>query len=232
MLMDPSPQKLFRRGILMFAAIIALQTLWILGAELGRALPRTDPPGRDAQGAASARRSDAIWAARLGLIRGDLWAESALLEAGPSDTGPGKEDSSAPEQKIRVRTAAEKAVSLAPHDARMWLLLAEEAAKSTEADQNMTELLKMAYYTGPNEIELIPKRMILSTNLPAFADADVQQLMRHDILNAITRHPQLKTAVVDAYRNASPTGKQFMEETVRDVDASFLGELRSSGQRR
>jgi hypothetical protein len=85
----------------------------------------------------------------------------------------------------------------------------------------------MSFYTGPNEIELIPSRLLLAVSAQAIADTDFQQLVRHDIRNIVIRKPSLKPAIVAAYRDALPIGQKFIEETLEEVDPSLLARLRS-----
>jgi len=40
----------------------------------------------------------------------------------------------------------------------------------------------------------------------------------------------LTSAVAEAYEGASPVGKRFIEQTVRDIDPSYLGSLRPGVQ--
>jgi hypothetical protein len=87
--------------------------------------------------------------------------------------------------------------------------------------------LRMSYYTGANEIELIPLRLSLAVNFSVISDMDFQQLVRHDIRTVVTRKPELKSAVLDAYRHALPVGQQFIEETLKEMDPTLLSTLRS-----
>src|SRR5713226_6809384 len=76
--MAASTQGWFRRAILAFAALLGLQATWILVAELTRPALPAFAPDAEAAAAAATRRSAATAAARLGWVRGDLWADCAL----------------------------------------------------------------------------------------------------------------------------------------------------------
>ena len=84
----------------------------------------------------------------------------------------------------------------------------------------------MSYYTGANEVELIPLRLHLAVNSQALAENDFQELVRHDIRTIVTRKPELKPAILTAYRDALPTGRQFLEETLKEIDPALLPMLR------
>lgn len=87
----------------------------------------------------------------------------------------------------------------------------------------------MSYYTGTNETELIPFRLLLAVRSNAIADLDFQQLVRHDIRTIVTRKLELKPAILTAYQNAFPNGQKFLEETLEEIDPSLLAKLRSRG---
>jgi hypothetical protein len=94
-------------------------------------------------------------------------------------------------------------------------------------DRKASTALRMSYYTGANEIELIPMRLSLAINSSVISDMDFQQLVRHDIRAVVTRKPELKSAVLDAYRHALPVGQQFIEETLKEMDPTLLSTLQS-----
>ena len=122
---------------------------------------------------------------------------------------------------------AERALSLAPYDARIWLLAAGIDARFGRLKQDKTAAaLRMSYYTGANETKLIDLRLRLAVNSSQLADKDFRQLVRHDILIIATRKPELEAALLAAYRHAIPSGQQFLEETLEDIDPAMLAPLR------
>src|ERR1700722_3741173 len=75
--------------------------------------------------AATQEQDRAAEAARRGVIRGDLWAEDAiLLAAGLQNDVAGGGITPASDTLEAARAAAERAARLAPHDSRIWLLIA------------------------------------------------------------------------------------------------------------
>ena len=74
----PSAINRFRVTVFAFACVLGSLAAWILAAEVLR--PTTIEFTTDAQSAASiyAQRDAAIMAARIGLVRGDLWSEAAF----------------------------------------------------------------------------------------------------------------------------------------------------------
>ncbi len=113
----------FRLAILVFALLLGLQCIWLLLADLSR--PNLNGLPTDAQAAAAVleQRSDATWAARIGSIRGDLWAESAFSYANLLWTRPGT-DADQTKSLEQARASLYHAIDDAPHQAGAWLLLA------------------------------------------------------------------------------------------------------------
>jgi hypothetical protein len=215
---------LFRGAVLVFAFILACQAAWLITAEIFRH-SSPDLPG-NVQAATAANRNAAASAASFGFIRGDLWAEYALTY---SDILLGDERTSAQSAKVieRAREVADRALGLAPHDARIWLLLARIDARFDWLNGKSSIELRMPYYTGANETELIPSRLLLAINSSEIGDRDFQQLVRHDIRIIVTRKPELIPAILAAYRDALPKGQEFLETTLKEVDPTLLAKLRS-----
>jgi hypothetical protein len=88
----------------------------------------------------------------------------------------------------------------------------------------------MSYYTAPNEIALIPLRIVIATRSDAITDADLQVLVGGEIRTIITRKPESKPLILAAYRNALPQGKRFIEEAVGEFDPALLTAIRLTNQ--
>jgi hypothetical protein len=162
-------------------------------------------------------------AARFGLVRGDLWAESALSFVNLSPTGfSGRIDLSRSETVEKVRTKAEQALRYSPHDARIWLVLATLDSQFNPRDSRVAALLRMSYYTGANEIELTPLRLLVLARSDALTNDDLKQLVYRDIRNVITRAPQLKYTIITAYREASPVGRELLNQILAELDPTLL----------
>ena len=218
----------FRGTMLVLAFVLAFQAFWILTAEFYRPSP-VDPSISSQSAALSlANRRDAHLAALIGYIRGDLWADDLLTYPSAyqlheknnlsTDNSPAIE---------KIRHIAERALSFSPHDSRTWLALANINSLFDRLNNKASNDLRMSYYTGANEIDLIPLRLSLAVGFSVISDADFQRLVRHDIRTLVTRKPELKSAILDAYRHALPDGQQFIEATLKDMDPTLLTTLRS-----
>ena len=109
-----------RTAIFTFAMVLGLQAAWILATELSRRATMIDPASVEEGTGDSPYQIAASRAARFGLVRGDLWAESALSFVNLSPTGfSSTVDLSRSETVENVRTRAKQALRYSPHDARI-----------------------------------------------------------------------------------------------------------------
>jgi hypothetical protein len=208
--------------MLALAGMLAVAAAWLLGAEAVRspALARLIDHG-SATGFASCR------AAHVAAARGDLWAECAEAfddsAAGASASANNRPDASAE----AARAATERAIAWAPFQSKAWLRLARAEARQDSRSHRAVEALRMSFYTGFNEVDLIPQRLLVSSQSEMLADADIERLVRHDVELALTAAPTMKPAILAAYRQAPPDGRRFLETAVADVDPGFVPELQS-----
>ncbi len=105
-------------------------------------------------------------------------------------------------------------------------MLAGLASRYHPPNLNATAALKMSYYTGQNEVALMPLRLRVATSSEAIGDTDVQEFVRRDLRLLLARQQQF--AVKEAYEGASPAGRRLIEEAVGEIDPSSLGTLRPS----
>jgi hypothetical protein len=220
----------FRAGIFAFAFILGLHGIWMLTAELIRPAPPTFSMTGEIVMAAMGQQARAGIAARIGLFRGDLWTENALTHL--ALLGPGGAEDNATETLDQARAVARRALRFAPHDARVWLLLAGLESRLDWVKRKAGTSLKMSYYTGPSEIELMPVRLRVAVASDALADDEIQQLVRRDIRVIVTRRTQSKDSILAAYDNALPAAKQFFEEALGALDPALLASIRSGARSR
>jgi hypothetical protein len=169
--------------------------------------------------------SMARWTPATALWRGDLLADVAMARAAPA-LGAHKPSPSPETIKARegALASAREALSLAPHSSRTWVLLAMLRNQGHDP-QSAAEALRMSYLTSAAEVTLIPARLGLISTSVSIADADLKGLARGDIRLILTRRPDLKPAIADAYRRASPDGKAFIDDAVRSLDPGFAASL-------
>jgi hypothetical protein len=216
----------FRGTVLVFAFVLSCQATWILVVEFCSPSHSDLFGTRQPAAVAATDQNGAALAASFGLIRGDLWSEAALTYL---DLFSADNRQSANAQIEQAREVADRALALAPHNAGVWLVHASVNSRFDWLNRNAASALRMSYYTGANETGLIPLRLLLAVQSVALGDSDFQQLVRHDIRTVVTRKPELKHAIVAAYRDAAPIGRQFIEDTLEEIDPPLLARLRSKG---
>jgi len=219
----------FRVTTLLFAILLCLQCLWLLLAELGR--PGIDglPADATAAAAAAGKRNGAAWAASIGVLRGDLWAEAAFTYANLL-FGPKVADGSADQLGALARADADidHALSDAPYRSDAWLLLAALTLRYPLAGLDPAEALKMSYFTGPSEQDLVLPRLRLAASSDTFANIDMRPFIGRDVRLLLGR--KLAVALTEVYSGAPPAGKRLIEQAVAEVDPSAIDSLAAGAQ--
>jgi hypothetical protein len=217
---------LFRVGLSLYGVILGIASLWLLLAELPRSSVTVLPTSRDAAAAAASRRDDALWSARVGHLRGELWAESSFSFADlewASSASSGLLD--------EAKSSATRAVRLAPTNSSVWLLLADLASRYRWEAPKPIETIKMAYYSGPHEDPLIPLRLILSARLDDATDPEFERLFRSDVETVLTSRPNLRPALVSAYGQGTPQARHLIQDAASQIDSGFAQSLPSGPAR-
>ena len=92
-----------------------------------------------------------------------------------------------------------QALRYSPHRGDVWLMFAALADRYQWVRYQPGSLLKMSYYTAPNEFALFPLRLNVSLHAKGVVgDAELQDMVRRDISLILTRAPALKPALVAA----------------------------------
>jgi hypothetical protein len=208
-------------------ALLGILALWILIVELKSPRLSYFPSSPDEANAMHAVRGSALAAAEVGMVRGDLWTVAAITTATPllfGATGSSREQT--PQADVEsMRAIADRAARLSPHDSRIWLVLAGLEFSGGGNNPRGTETLKLSYYTGPNEISVMPLRLLLAVRSSAIFDEEVQSLVPLDIQRIIMQRPDLKPAIALAYKNALPKGREIIEAALKEADPSFLATI-------
>jgi hypothetical protein len=216
----------FRIPVFVFACTLGALAVWVLVAEALR--PKRIEFTTDAQLAGSAypQRDAALRAARVGFIRGDLWSEAAFAY-GDMLWSEHKQASNADVPPFdRINAITEQAIRYAPHDSRLWLLLAANYSRFDQPNERAASALRMSFYTGTNSIVVVPERLLLGIQSQALQEEDFRELVRHDIQIAVARRSALMSALGAAYYKAPPSGRQFIEKTLGELDPSLLASIR------
>jgi hypothetical protein len=203
--MNQESGRVFRVLTFLFAAVLGVQSAWLLFAGV-------------------ASHFNATWAAMIGGIRGDLWAESAFKNGDLiwGDAGQGA-------QLAQASSSLDHALADAPHQSSAWLMLAGVASRFHLTGIDAKEALKMSYYTGSSVLDLMPLRLWITARLDAFSDTEFHDSISREVRLLITH--QQKSAIVAAYIAAQPAGRQFIENAIREIDPSAVESLRATAQK-
>ena len=170
----------------------------------------------------AARIQAACQASSVSFARSDLLVDCAAARSIEAINSPG---STRVELNREAQTIVIQALSMAPHESKLWLALALLQAR---LNQPNGESLKMSYLTGPNTLELVRPRLGSAVSGDALANSDLKALVAGDIRLILLSRPDLKDALIDAYRQASSGGKAFLEDRTNLFAPEFLTSLKNA----
>jgi hypothetical protein len=217
----------FRIVTLALAIVLGAQSIWLLLAEFSRPGINSMPTDSQSAALAAKQRNDATWAAWIGAIRGNLWADSAYTYSDLLWANSGNNSELSKSLDV-VQGRLDRAVRYAPDQPSAWLLLAGLASRYRWSKPDPADALKMSYYTGPSELQLIPLRLLVTVQLENINDDELLQLARRDIRLLIAH--QGRPAITQAYQSATPAGKHFIEQAIGEIDPAFVEPLRGGTQ--
>jgi len=225
---DTSNKTWLRVALALFGVFLSAQAAWILPAERYRLNHIRLPFDGKTATIALAEPDKVKHAASLAVVRGDLWAESAFTYGGQLWIDRTMERDAGNQLTTEALTTLTRALRYSPHRGDVWLMFAALADQYKWSGYQPSLLLKMSYYTAPNELALFPLRLNVSLHAKGVIDdAELQDMVRRDISVILTRAPALKPALVAAYRSALPQGKVFAERVVSEIDPGYLGVVRA-----
>lgn len=169
----------------------------------------------------------AAWILSAGrYFRGDLWAASgfALVTTEPRANPSAQSDHDGIPEPALNNFA--RALRYSPHRGDVWLMLAALGNRSKPAGHDAAALLKMSYYTAPNELHLVPLRLHVALESD-LRDTELRDMIKREIGLVLSRLPALEPALVAAYRSAPADGKVFAENLISEVDPRYLKTMRT-----
>ena len=225
----PAPSPSFDRtwprvALAIFGLLLTEQAAWILSAEKYFPSETLSPVEQNAVATSASRQE--IWkAASVAKVRGDLWAESGFDRAGRLWLNPATEldKNGIPEPALDDFTHA---LLYSPHRGDVWLMLAALANRYKVAGYDAAALLKMSYYTAPNELALVPLRLHVALGTET-RESELREMIKRDIGLVLSRLPSLKPALSAAYRSAPANGKILAENLISEIDPGYLKTIRA-----
>jgi hypothetical protein len=225
---NTSTKTWLRAALALFGIFLSAQAAWILLAERQRLNHIRFPVDGKTALTAFAEQDKIKQAASLAVVRGDLWAESAFTHGSQLWIDRAMELDAGGPLNAEARTTLTRALRYSPHRGDVWLMFAALADQYKWSEYQPILLLKMSYYTAPNELALFPLRLNVSLHAKSVIDdAELQDMVRRDISVILTRAPALKPALVAAYKSALPQGRVLAERVISEIDPDYLGVVRA-----
>lgn len=161
------------------------------------------------------------------LARDNGLRERKLAAAAKAET----DETEAPNQQGRVQRTALNVFSdplrYSPMRSDLWLMLAAMSKEYQSTPYDVIALLKLSYYTAPNDLDLLPLRLSVALGTSAaISEPELRELIRRDVKIAVTDRPALKPAIAAAYQSASVDGKTFADSLMSELDPGYLQNMR------
>lgn len=217
----------WRIGFAIFSLVISAQAIWMLLGDLQYSRRGQIPISQSASGEAALERAQTKRAAELAVVRGEFWAESAFTYSELLWTEPASANRATVEE---ARISVERALRYSPHRGDVWLLLAAMASRYDWQGYKPSALLKMSYYTAPNEQVLFLFRIKVALTTAGHQDAELADMIARDIRLVITRTPAQKRALALVYKEVPASERQFIERVVLEVAPAYLADMRAGSQ--
>ncbi|MGY3411099.1 hypothetical protein ACVWZV_007212 [Bradyrhizobium sp. GM5.1] len=210
-----------RAALAVLGIALIIQTIWMVlpGWYLG------------GQSSLSAAVSAAAWPNGISKPVSAAAAHEDLWIRGESQSG-GDPALAADEQKTELPAASNafaRALRSSPLRGDIWLMLA--AAPKQNSIQTAA-MLKMSYYTAPNDLDLLPLRLSVALATDAVVrELEFRDLIKRDVSLVVTRRPAIRPALVAAYRSASAEGKIYLGTLISELDPTYLDNMRARNSR-
>lgn len=179
----------------------------------------------DAAAAAHAARTGSPWAARVALVRGDLWASDALAHLSVDVSGNVTPPQNAIE-RAKVAKETEDALALAPLRSDLWLLLS--ALRPTPAMAADDDVLQMAYLVGGGKREELHSRLARAVQSPALQSDSLRTFVQTDIAIALGKMPKAREFLQATYTSIPPVNRPVFIAMVKATDPDAASRLATS----
>lgn len=213
-----------RVAFMVLGIALLMQAIWMVLPEWylgGHASPAT---GVSAAAAGPNATSKPV---SIAAVREDLWIRGGSRSSW--DTAP-----AADEQKTALPPASTefaRALRASPLRGDIWLMLAA-ASKHNSPQSSTAAMLKMSYYTAPNDLDLLPLRLSVALATDAVVrELEFRDLIKRDVRLVVTHRPAVKPALAAAYRTASADGKTYLEGLISELDPDYLDNIRPRNSR-
>ncbi|WP_407118048.1 hypothetical protein [Bradyrhizobium sp. LMG 9283] len=165
--------------------------------------------------------------ASVAAAREDLWIRGGSRFSWDSALAA-DEQRTAP---LVTSSAFARALRSSPLRGDIWLMLAARS-KHSSPQSSTAAMLKMSYYTAPNDLDLVPLRVSVALATDAvMREPEFRELVKRDISLVVRHRPALRPTLVTAYRSASADGKTYLEGLISELDPAYLDQMRTRNSR-
>jgi hypothetical protein len=118
---------------------------------------------------------------------------------------------------------------VSPLRSDLWLMLAATTREYGSSRYDLTALLKLSYYTAPNDLALVPLRLAVALGTgSAVGDPELRELIRRDVRIAVANQPALRSGFLAAYRSATVDGRTFADSLISEFDPGYLESMHAA----
>ncbi|MGY3034393.1 hypothetical protein ACVIIV_003563 [Bradyrhizobium sp. USDA 4354] len=159
--------------------------------------------------------------------REDLWIRGGSRFSWDSALAADDQGTAAPV----TSSAFARALRSSPLRGDIWLMLAARS-KHNSPQSSTAAMLKMSYYTAPNDLDLLPLRVSVALATDAVVrEPEFRELIKRDVSLVVRHRPGLRPALVTAHRSASADGKAYLEGLISELDPTYLDQVRARNSR-
>lgn len=159
--------------------------------------------------------------------REDLWIRGGSRFSSDSALAAGEQRTALPV----TSDGFARALRSSPLRGDIWLMLAA-TSKHNSSQSSTAAMLKMSYYTAPNDLDLLPLRVSVALATDAVVrEPELRELIKRDVSLVVRHRPALRPALVTAYRSASADGKIYLEGLISELDPTYLDQVRTRNSR-
>ncbi|MCK1735563.1 hypothetical protein IVA79_16630 [Bradyrhizobium sp. 138] len=118
-------------------------------------------------------------------------------------------------------TVLAQALRSSPLRGDLWLMLAAVSREQRSVEYDVAALLKLSYYTAPNDLPLLPLRLTLALGeASVVSEPELRELVQRDVKIAFATQPTLRPALIAAYQSASANGKTLVDSLISEWDSA------------
>lgn len=213
-----------RVALMVLGIALIMQTIWMVLPEWYRGGQSSLSTGASIAAASPNEISRPV---SVAAAREDFWIQGGSRSRGDPALAADEQKTALP----AVSNAFARTLRSSPLRGDIWLMLAA-VSKHNSTQPSTAAMLKMSYYTAPNDLDLLPLRLSVALATDAVVrELEFRDLIKRDVSLVVTRWPAVRPALVAAHRSATAEGKIYLESLISELDPTFLDNVRGRNSR-